>query len=200
MPNYRQCFFAYLSNVFDWRGPSKLFDTACASGFSALHEAMVSLRSGQCDRAIVLGVNLCLRAIIQNQFLNLNMISPDGHCKCLDDDANGYAKGEACVAIVLQPKAEAKRIYATVVHTKTNIDGFKELGITFPSFELQRELIQDTYTELGMNPHEVGYCEAHCTGTKAGDPSEMRAIYESMCVGKCFCCCWWWWWRWWWSE
>lgn len=113
IPAYQQCFFAMLANVYDFRGPSKHFDTACASGFSALHEAMVSLRSGQCDRAIVMGLNLCLRAGTQNQFLNLNMISPDGHCKCLDDDANGYAKGEACVAIVLQKKSEAKRIYAT---------------------------------------------------------------------------------------
>ena len=101
-----------LGNVYDFRGPNKPFDTACASGFSALHEAVVSLRSGQCDRAIVVGLNLCLRAATQNQFLNLNMISPDGHCKCLDDDANGYAKGEACVVLVLQKKSEAKRIYA----------------------------------------------------------------------------------------
>lgn len=113
VPDYRQCFFAMLANVYDFRGPSKSYDTACASGFSALHEAMVSMRSGQCERALVIGLNLCLRAATQNQFLNLNMISPDGHCKCLDDDANGYAKGEACVAFVLQRKSEAKRIYTT---------------------------------------------------------------------------------------
>ena len=102
-----------LANAYDFHGPSTAFDTACASGFSALHEAVVSLRCGQCERAVVLGLNLSLRAATQQQFLNMNMISPDGHCKCLDDDANGYAKGEACVAFILQARSEAKRVYAT---------------------------------------------------------------------------------------
>ena len=70
------------------------------------------------------------------------------------------------------------------MHTKTNCDGYKDLGITYPSFELQRELIEDTYQEANIDPHDVDFCEAHCTGTQAGDPSEMRAICESMCKGK----------------
>lgn len=114
------------------------------------------------------------------------MISPDGHCKCLDEDANGYSKGEACVAILLQKKSHAKRIYATVVHTKTNTDGFKELGITYPSWVSQRNLIKDTYIEAGVDPLEVQFVEAHCTGTQAGDPVEMRAIVDSMCTGMNF--------------
>ena len=57
------------------------------------------------------------------------------------------------------------------------------MGITYPSFELQRELVEDTYAEANINPNEVGFCEAHCTGTQAGDPSEMRAITEAMCKG-----------------
>ena len=111
------------------------------------------------------------------------MISPDGHCKCLDSDANGYAKGEACVVVVLQKKSEAKRIYATVVHTKTNTDGFKELGITFPSSTSQRDLMCETYAEANINPHDIKYVEAHCTGTQAGDPVEMSAIVAAMCTG-----------------
>ena len=75
-----------------------------------------------------------------------------------------------------------------VIHTKTNCDGFKDLGITFPSFELQRDLIEDTYKELKLDPLEIEYCEAHCTGTQAGDPSEMRAIQESMCKGMNWVC------------
>jgi fatty acid synthase len=180
---YKQSFAAMVANRYNLNGPSKLIDTACASSFSALHEAIVSLRSNQCDRAIVAGINLCLRAATQMQFYSLNMISPDGHCKCLDETANGYAKGEACVIMILQKKSQAKRIYATVIHTKTNSDGFKDLGITYPSWELQRNLIRDTYSEAGIDPRVIKYCEAHCTGTQAGDPAEMRAICESMCIG-----------------
>ena len=58
------------------------------------------------------------------------------------------------------------------------------MGITYPSFELQRELIEDTYREANIDPLDVGFCEAHCTGTQAGDPSEMKAIVESMCKGR----------------
>ena len=114
------------------------------------------------------------------------MISPEGHCKCLDSDANGYAKGEACVVILLQKRSEAKRIYATVVHTKTNTDGFKELGITFPSSASQRDLMIETYREANINPNHIKYVEAHCTGTQAGDPVEMQAIVEAMCTGMKF--------------
>ena len=184
IPSYRQTYFSMLHNVFDFRGPAKHFDTACASGFSAFHQAIISLRAGECDQAIVLGLNICLRAGTQHQFLNLNMLSPEGKCKCLDDDANGYAKGEACVAVVLQRKSQAKRIYARIIHSKTNCDGFKELGITFPSFELQAEVISDAFKEAHIDPLEIEYCEAHCTGTQAGDPSEMKAIMDSMCVGR----------------
>ena len=112
------------------------------------------------------------------------MISPDGHCKCLDADANGYAKGEACVVMVLQRKSEAKRNYSTLVHTKTNTDGFKENGITYPSSQLQQELMRETYAEAGVDPLSVKYVEAHCTGTQAGDPVEMAAIVGAMCQGR----------------
>ncbi len=180
---YKQTFAGRLANLFNFCGPSILIDTACASSFCAFHEAMISLRNNQCERAIVVGINMSLRATTQLQFYKLNMISPDGHCKCLDETANGYSKGEACVVILLQRKSDAKRIYATVIHTKTNTDGFKELGITYPSWVSQRNLIRDTYLEAGIDPLQVKYVEAHCTGTQAGDPVEMMAITESMCRG-----------------
>jgi fatty acid synthase, animal type len=155
--DYKQTMTGRLANTFNFSGPSMHFDTACASSFCAFHEAIVALRTGRCDRAIVVGLNLTLRSLVQYQFFKLNMISPDGHCKCLDKDANGYAKGEAFVVILLQKKSEAKRIYATVVHTKTNTDGYKDMGITFPSWELQRNLIQETYSEAGIDPLKVGF-------------------------------------------
>ena len=111
------------------------------------------------------------------------MLSPDGKCKCLDESANGYAKGEACVVILLQKRSVAKRIYATVIHSKSNNDGYKEMGITYPSWERQRDLMRETYSESGIDPLDVHYIESHCTGTQAGDPEEMRAICEAMCSG-----------------
>jgi len=41
---------------------------------------------------------------------------------------NGYCRSEAIVAVYLQKKESAKRIYATLIHSKTNADGFKDQG------------------------------------------------------------------------
>lgn len=66
----------------------------------------------------------------------------------------------------LQKARDAKRVYARVVHAKTNCDGYKERGITFPSKELQRVLQDEFYQECGINPTTVSFMEAHGTATK----------------------------------
>ena len=119
------------------------------------------------------------------QTILLNMTSPDGKSKCLDAKANGYAKSEACAAAFLQKKSEAKRNYGTIVHSKTNTDGFKENGLTFPNINAQRALMCETYAEAGISPLQIKYIEAHCTGTAAGDPIEMRGIQGALCTGMC---------------
>lgn len=81
-------------------------------------------------------------------------------------------------------KPEAKRIYSTVVHTKTNSDGNKEQGITFPSGQIQKRLLYDVYEEAGVAPNKVVYVEAHGTGTKAGDPQEVNTIVDVFCKDR----------------
>lgn len=79
---------------------------------------------------------------------------------------NGYVRSEAVVVIYLQKASDAKRIYASVVNARTNTDGSKEQGITFPAGERQKRLIQEVYAEANVNPADVTYVEAHGTGTK----------------------------------
>jgi fatty acid synthase len=57
-------------------------------------------------------------------------------------------------------------VYATVVHAKSNCDGYKEQGITYPSGQMQKALLEEFYKECGINPAVLGYIEAHGTGTK----------------------------------
>ncbi|CAG2180272.1 unnamed protein product, partial [Oppiella nova] len=144
----------------------------------------MAIRYGLCDAALVIGVNISFNPGIQYNFFKLNMISPDSKCMCLDERANGYAKGEGCVTVLVQRRDVAKRMYAAIVNIKSNNDGYKKDGITFPSWERQYTVISGTYAECGVDPAQVDYVEAHCTGTKAGDPVEMRAIYEAMGKGK----------------
>jgi fatty acid synthase len=95
---------------------------------------------------------------------------------------NGYCRSEAVVVVFLQKEPAAKRIYATLVHARSNSDGNKDQGITFPSGAIQKRLLQTVYSEAGVNPAHVAYVEAHGTGTKAGDPQELNSITEVFCT------------------
>lgn len=156
---YRQLASGRLSYAFDFKGPAFSTDTACASSFSAFYKAIAALRVGQCDRVIVAGVAIHLRPSTAAAFHSLQMLSDDGRSKCLDASADGYCRSEAVVSILLQKRSEAKRIYATVLNTRTNNDGYKPEGITFPSFTAQRRLMKETYAEAGVNPLDVKYME-----------------------------------------
>lgn len=65
-------------------GPSMALDAACAGSLVALQQALMAIRTGQCDAAIVGGVNLVLQPTQSLQFHRLNMLSPDGKCKTFD--------------------------------------------------------------------------------------------------------------------
>ncbi|CAL1299396.1 unnamed protein product [Larinioides sclopetarius] len=180
----RAMFANRISYTFDFKGPSFLMDTACSSGALALYEAVQAIQNNECEAAIVGAANLCLRPGTALQFYKLNMLSDDGVCKSFDAAGNGYGRSEAIVALLLQKSDVARRKYASIVHIKTNTDGFKEQGVTFPSAAMQKQLIKEVYDECKLDPLKVSYVEAHGTGTPAGDPIEMSAIAEIFCPGR----------------
>lgn len=150
----------------------------------AFHQAITAMRTGQCDAAIVGGVNLLLKPTNSLQFHRLNMLSPEGKCKTFDSSGNGYVRAEAASVVYLQKSSSARRVYATVVNSKINTDGYKEQGITFPSGGMQNKLIRECYAEVGLDPTEVTYLETHGTGTKVGDPQEVNSISDVFCKNR----------------
>lgn len=70
------------------------------------------------------------------------------------------------------------------MNVRTNTDGAKEQGITFPNGQMQNRLIRETYEEIGLNPNDVTYVEAHGTGTKVGDPQEVNSICDYFCKDR----------------
>ena len=86
----RSMFANRISYTFDLQGPSYAMDTACSSSFLAFQQAILGLRTGQCDQAIVGGVNVCLRPVTALQFHKMNMLSVEGKCKYLDADASKF--------------------------------------------------------------------------------------------------------------
>lgn len=142
------------------------------------------MRNGDCDAALVFSSMLLLDPRATSQFYNLGVLSPDGVCKSFDLAANGYVRSEARCSMLLQRAKDAKRVYSQLVHVKTNCDGFKPEGITFPSGPTQQVLLEEVYAECGIDPREVFFVEAHGTGTKVGDPEELNAIDRVFCNGR----------------
>ncbi|KAK9884291.1 hypothetical protein WA026_005243 [Henosepilachna vigintioctopunctata] len=134
--------------------------------------------------ALVGGTNLVLHPFVSLQFARLGVLSQDGCCKSFDNAGNGYARSEAITCILLQKTKDCRRIYAKIVHAKTNCDGYKEQGITFPSGDTQKRLLQEFYLECGVDPRSLSFLEAHGTGTIVGDPEEVNAMDEIFCTDR----------------
>lgn len=173
-----------VSFSFDFTGPSYAVDTACSSSMFATHQAVTAMRAGECDAAIVGGMSILLKPTTSLQFHKLGLLSTEGKCKTFDASCTGYVRSEAVVAMYLQKAKDARRVYATVVHTKTNIDGYKAQGITYPDGRMQNQLMREMYNETGIDPADVVYVEAHGTGTKAGDPEEINSIDKLFCKNR----------------
>lgn len=184
--NARSMLSNRLSYFFDFHGPSMTIDTACSSSLVALHQGVQSVRSGESVMACVAGVNLMLTP---EQFVaesNLHMLSPTGHCRMWDANADGYARGEGVAVFFIKTLsralADCDNIQAIIRDTAVNSDG-RTQGITVPNSLSQRSLIRSTYLKSGLDPtnprHRPQFFEAHGTGTPVGDPLEARAISEA---------------------
>jgi acyl transferase domain-containing protein/glutamate-1-semialdehyde aminotransferase/acyl-CoA synthetase (AMP-forming)/AMP-acid ligase II len=168
-----------ISYYFDFRGPSIAVDTACSSSLVALHLASRSLRDGECDLALVGGVNLMLGPDLHVTFSQAQMMAADGRCKAFDDAADGYVRGEGASFIVLKRAADVSaqtdRWLATIRATAINQDG-RSNGITAPNGLAQEDVIRTALEKARIDARDVDYVEAHGTGTRLGDPVEYRAL------------------------
>ncbi|EFA05204.2 fatty acid synthase [Tribolium castaneum] len=166
------------------KGPSYVVDTACSSSLNALDHAFKAIRSGQCDNALVGGCNLTLNTNTTLQFARFGVLSKEGRCKVFDQDADGYVRSETIACIFLQKARSARRIYAKIIHSKSNHDGFKNDGLFFPSSEMQSKLLQEIYNESTIDPSRLIYMELHGTGTKVGDSEEIQAVDKAICAKR----------------
>ncbi|KAJ2998604.1 hypothetical protein NUW58_g268 [Xylaria curta] len=168
-----------ISWYFDLRGPSVHVDTACSGSLVALDLACQCLQTGNASTALVAGVSLLLGPDTSLLLSGQRFLSPDSVCHSFDSRANGYSRGEGCVALVLKPILSAIQdgdmIRAIIRSTGTNQDG-RTPGLTQPSAEAQEALIRDVYLKAGLDMADTRYVEAHGTGTAIGDPTEVKAI------------------------
>jgi len=77
-----------LSFALDLHGPSFTLDTFCSSSLVAFHTAVMGIRSGECEGAIVAGINLLLNPLFSLQINETGALSEDGKCRAFDAPGN----------------------------------------------------------------------------------------------------------------
>lgn len=167
-----------ISYVFDLRGPSVSLDTGCTSSLSAIHLACQSLWTGEAPLALAGGVHLMLSPDSTIMVSKTGLLSPDGRCKTLDAEANGYVLGEGAGIIVLKPLSQLQpsdRAYAFIHGISVNHNGHNE-WIIASSSAAQEALLRDAYGRAGIDPADVDYVELHGAGFARGDPIEAKAL------------------------
>lgn len=171
-----------LSYFLNMKGPAIAVDTACSSSLTAIHLACNALLQGDCEIAVASGVTIYSSPKMYINTSKNNMLSENGKCRPFDKAANGFVPGEGCGVVILKKLRAAVRdndnILAVIDGSCMNQDG-KTNGIMSPNVISQCALEKEVYEKFNIPVDKIGYCEAHGTGTKLGDPIEIEALTES---------------------
>lgn len=167
---------SHLSIEFGLRGPCYAVASACASANHAIALAADTIRAGRAevilaggaDASIVVGVFKCWEA--------LRVLSADT-CRPFSRDRTGLVLGEGAGVLVLEEWEHARRrgaaILAEVAGSGMSADG---ADITAPDIEGAAAAMQAALDDAGLDPAEIGYVNAHGTGTRLNDRVESAAL------------------------
>lgn len=173
---------ARISHSLGLTGPSISVDTACASSLTAVQLAASSVASGECEWALAGGVCVMGSPAAFYEFARLNALSSDGHCRAYSDDANGTVWGEAAGMVIIERESRARSlghpVYGRLLAARTNHNG-KGKPILVPRVRAQEQVVRKTLDAARVDPADIGMIEGHGTGTKAGDPAELLALFKT---------------------
>ena len=176
------------------RGPSIDVQTACSTSLVAVHLACQSLINMECKIALAGGAVINVPHDEGFLYEPGGILSPDGHCRPFDRNANGTLFGEGAGAVVLKRLEDAVNdndtILAIIKGSAINNDGSHKVGYMAPGIQGQSEVIKAAIEKASVNPETITYIETHGTGTKMGDPIEIAAItkaYRNYTAKNNFC-------------
>ena len=159
-------------------GPTIPVELNCASSLVAVHQAVMGLREGEVEMALVGGAHAVLSPDLTREMAELGMLSASGRCRAFDAAADGFARGEGCGMVVLKRLGEAEadgdRIWGVIRGSAVNQNG-ASAGPTVPNGPAQERVIEEALARGGVVPAEVDYLEAHGSGSGFGDPIEVQA-------------------------
>ncbi|HXW57678.1 MAG TPA: amino acid adenylation domain-containing protein [Candidatus Cybelea sp.] len=181
--NSRDFLATRVSYKLNLRGPSFTIQAGCSTSLVAVTQACQALLTYDCDMALAGGSSITFPQKRGAYYQDGAMISPDGHCRTFDADAQGTVFGSGVAVVLLKRLDEAVRdgdqVYAVIRGFATNNDGAGKVGFTAPSVEGQRRVIAMAQAAAGISPDTIGYIEAHGTATPLGDPIELAALTQA---------------------
>ncbi len=161
--------------------------TACATGTNCVGEAFRNIKHGYLDACIAGGAEGSICEIGVAGFTNLTALSqsedPKDACKPFDKDRNGFVMSDGSGILVLEElehaKARGAKIYGEIVGYGTNSDAY-HMTAPLPDGSGAAKAMKLAMEEAGITPEQVGYINAHGTGTHANDSGETAAIKLAM--------------------
>ena len=171
----------------DLGGTNCVVDAACASSMAALHLAALELETGRADMVITGGVDTFNDIFMYMCFSKTPALSPTGDAKPFDKNCDGTILGEGLGMIVLKRLADAERdgdkIYCVIKGIGSSSDG-RGGAIYEPRSEGQQDALRRAYAAADAPPETIDLIEAHGTGTKVGDATELRSLTEVFRAAK----------------
>ncbi len=159
-------------------GPVFNVSTACSSANHAIGQAFWMVRSGMAEAAVCGGCEAPFSCGFLKAWEALRVVSPDT-CRPFCRDRNGMILGEGGAMLVLEPleaaQARGAKILGEVVGFGMTADAYH---LTQPSVEGPARAMSLALADAGLDPAQVGYINAHGTGTQANDPTEVKAIRQ----------------------
>ena len=88
-------------------GPSINVQTACSTSLVAVHLACQAILAGECDMALAGAASVRVPQRVGYRSVKGGILSPDGHCRAFDADAQGTIFGSGVGAVLLKELAAA---------------------------------------------------------------------------------------------
>jgi 3-oxoacyl-[acyl-carrier-protein] synthase II len=174
---------AHISMRHRVQGPVLTYSIACASSAVALAEAARALRRGDVDVAIAGGAEALIVPGVVSAWAALQTLATfepgaaASACKPFALERNGFVLGEGAAFMVLESAARARargaRAYAELAGCGMSSDA---AHLTKPDAQGQARALRAALADAGLEPRDVGYCNAHGTATRIGDVVESEAL------------------------
>lgn len=159
-------------------GPTYTVSTACSSSNHAIGQAFRMVRDGDVEMAVTGGSEAPFTIGLLKAWEAMRVIAPDT-CRPFSKDRRGMILGEGGAMMILEPldaaQARGARIYAEVCGSGMSSDAHH---LTQPTVDGPARAMRAALRDAGLQPEQVGYINAHGTGTPGNDPTETRAIRE----------------------